>query len=181
MFLSHCHSYEVSLAILSHYKKLKFSDNTEDMETLLKSLCQQAKLAKNTDKNRLDLMILAANSTNLKAKGFNFGSHEAVSTNGNAIPPNQLSLEPDAISEAFFGFSLARGEKVVCFSSGLKANYCSTIKKDNIKSFALQLIHNERENFLENMFSAINKNERGLKHDASCITIEVDKNALFKI
>ena len=182
LFLSRCRCYKSSGIILSLFKEFKFSDEAENIDTLIDGIV--AKLTHHdVDNNRVDVMVFNIDLTTLRVRGINFRDHEMVSTLGRRVSPNEFSLKTTPIDKASFDFSLERGERIAFLSSGLKDNYESTADKDGFVSLALRLIHEEKKPFCDEIFSTLkeDKNERFLKCDASCITIEVDKNAIFKV
>ena len=132
LFLSRCRCYKSSDIVLTFFKEFKFSGKEKNIEVLADNIASNL-FHHNVDKKRTELMLFTIDLKTLQGKGLNFGNHEVLSTRGGySIPPNDCPIKTGPTDKTSFAFSLARGETVICLSSGLKTNYKSVVKEDNL-------------------------------------------------
>ena len=186
LILTSTSSYIVSTIVLGEFAD--FTKAKDFSVTALTSFClslakqmEQLKLEQN--ENNLDLFIASIDSRTLEVTGYNVGMHDIVSLNKNVKVPYTRTPFPLELEKSFFKFNLDRSDRFMLLSSGFYRNIDTKMREDFHQRVKESLKNDLDFSQINDLFFEIKKKrkEQFLVHDASCIYLMVDKNAIFEV
>ena len=134
-------------------------------------------LAGDLEEDDVDLLVLSLDLNTLRGGGLSFGGHRMLSTGPVDVGPPGARLVPPSFGDAAFDLALARGERAVLVSAGLAGGL------PGARDLRGELPGMDPAKFLDGLFSRLRGAAPGEfpRRDASCITMEVDRNAILQV
>lgn len=135
-------------------------------------------------RNALDLTVIHVDLKRMTLSGNIFGDGIIVGKTDYSINiPRDLPRSMQFIEQSSFSFPLQRGERLVFLSAGVYHNGQGILDKMPLNKFVQNKLELSSKELLNELFYQLKKDLSGdfLNYDASAISIEVDKNAIFQI
>ncbi len=186
--LSSSTSYLMTSAIITRLEVLKAEGlSTPNIHQLMVGILDDAaqlEVKPRGKRNALDLTVIHVDLKRMILTGHTFGDGMIVSKdNFQQHIPRDLPRCSQFIDKASFNFPLKRGEKLVFLSAGVHYNCQGELAGLPTSKFIQQSLDSTPKELLNELFFQLKKDMQGdfLDYDASAISIEVDKNAIFQI
>ncbi|MCK5883163.1 MAG: hypothetical protein KAG61_05700 [Bacteriovoracaceae bacterium] len=185
--LSSSTSYLMSSTIISRLEILKSTPlSNSSMKEMVAGILEDAhtlEISDHEDRNALDLLTIKIDLISMSIEGHRFGGGEIVAKGEVPALPLVNKLDVAFIDEAYFEFGMQHSDKLVFLSSGIRHNTDGRIGNSNISDFIKKELANSPKELLNELFFQLKKDRDSdfLKHDASAIYIEVNRNGIFKV
>ena len=181
-------SYVASSIVLGHFEKLKEMGNLskEHVEEFFEDLleeCRNYELVDRDQPEKLQLFLVKLDLKDLSFFGYSFGGAQVYSNKELNYSPNNHPFDENFFEKAFFEKKLERNEKILIASPGVKKNLVEEMDGNEIESFLKGKVGGKPREILNEVFFQLKKDSDAefLKHDASVIVIEVDKNVIVQV
>lgn len=164
-----------SVPLSNHSIKEMIGGILEDTETL--------GVSDRGGRNALDLLTIKIDLISMSVEGYRFGGGDIVATGDVPKLPSAQELSMAFIDEAYFNFGMQHSDKLVFLSSGIRHNTGGRIGESSTADFIKRELAGPPKELLNELFFQLKKDRDSdfLKHDASAIYIEVNRNGIFKV
>lgn len=186
--LSASTSYLMTSAIITRLEYLRSTKLTKDsIREMVEGIFDDLKsleIKPRGKRSALDLTIVHVDLKRMTLSGHLFGDGIIVTKKSNSINiPRDLPRSIQFLDQSSFSLPLNRGERLVFISAGVIHNSQGTIDTVPLYKFIQNKLELTSKELLNELFFQLKKDLHGefLNYDASAISIEVDKNAIFQI
>lgn len=186
VILSHSSSYMASSFALSAFEELreKRSFGLDRIQAFSLGLGQQIKEKLGVrDAESFQLFMARVDMKSLVIEGVNWGHSQLLSSGAFFVGENDLPIDSSFVEKATFQNKLARNEKYVLLSPGLRENCHDLIEGEQLLSFTRRLMSDGPKKMLQEIFYQLKKTRESsfLKYDATSVFIEVGSNVIVQI
>jgi hypothetical protein len=172
-------SYLATNFILTAFDGLKDHGVTDDqsISKLFGSIESDLKLVGEDEK--VELLLLKIDLKTYNCVCYSFGGTQLVMGDKVILSEQDLPLSASFMDKARREFQLERGQKFIILSPGVEKNFSRQSLGESI-AFAKSNSQRSNRDFLNELFLKLKRNKSSfLDYDASCVVIEVDKNAII--
>lgn len=188
LLLTNTTSYVASSIILSHFEKLRVYNQfgKERLTEFLANLSAELTgldLLDPANPESLQLLVVKIDLNKMTFGGYQFGHTELLSSKGHCLAENRFPIGKTFLEQAEFSFDLERGERLVISSPGVRKNCGGLMNDKKYDDFVKERLPLGARDLLNEVYFQLKRNRDSdfLKHDASVIYIEVDKNVIVEV
>ncbi len=180
-------SYLMSSTIISRLELLKSAALTDkSIKEMVAGILEDADtlgIKDRNGRNALDLLTIKIDLISMSVEGYRFGGGDIVSPNEAPKLPSINKRDIAFLDEAYFNFGMQQSDKLIFLSSGFRHNTDGVINGTALQEFVRKELANPPKELLNELFFQLKKDRETdfLKHDASAIYIEVNRNGIFKV